>query len=105
MWVPPPSKGNWGITDMGYGIFDHYDLGNYNQKGSTETRFGSRSELNNMITEMHNNNIKVYADVILNHIYGDEAEREVNPAVKSYVFSQAFTNGAQHTPYPTNEIT
>lgn len=105
MWVPPPSKGNWGITDMGYGIFDHYDLGNYNQKGSSETRFGSRSELNSMITAMHNNNIKVYADVILNHIYGDEAEREVNPAVKSYVFSEAFTNGAQHTPYPTNEIT
>lgn len=105
MWVPPPSKGNWGITDMGYGIFDHYDLGNYNQKGSTETRFGSRTELNNMITAMHNNNIKVYADVILNHIYGDEAEREVNPAVKSYVFNEAYTNGAQHTPYPTNEIT
>ncbi|MHB8929171.1 MAG: alpha-amylase family glycosyl hydrolase [Melioribacteraceae bacterium] len=105
MWVPPPSKGNWGITDMGYGLFDHYDLGNYNQKGSTETRFGSRSELNSMITTMHNNSIKVYADVILNHIYGDEAEREVNPAVKSYVFSEAFTNGAQHTPYPTNEIT
>ena len=105
MWIPPPSKGNWGITDMGYGLFDHYDLGNYNQKGSTQTRFGSRSELNSMITAMHNNNIKVYADIILNHIYGDEAEREVNPAVKSYVFNEAFTNGAQHTPYPTNEIT
>ncbi|MHB1687296.1 MAG: alpha-amylase family glycosyl hydrolase [Ignavibacteriaceae bacterium] len=105
MWVPPPSKGNWGITDMGYGLFDHYDLGNYNQKGSTETRFGSRTELNNMITTMHSNNIKVYADIILNHVYGDEPEREVNPAVKCYVFSEAFTNGAQHVPYPTNEIT
>ncbi len=105
VWVPPPSKGNWGITDMGYGIFDHYDLGNYNQKGSVETRFGSRTELNNMISTMHTQNIKVYADVILNHVYGDETEREVNPAVKSYVFAEAFTNGAQHVPYPTNEIT
>jgi len=105
LWVPPPSKGNWGIADMGYGLFDHYDLGSYNQKGSTETRFGSRSELNSMISTMHTNNIKIYADIILNHIYGGEPEREINPAVKSYVFSEAFTNGSQHTPYPTNEIT
>ncbi len=104
LWVPAPSKGNWGITDMGYGIFDHYDLGNYNQKGSIETRFGSRSELASMITTLRSNNIKVYADIILNHIYGDEAERQVNPAVKSYVFNEAFINGSQHTPYPTNEI-
>ena len=33
LWMPPPSKGNFGISDMGYGIFDHYDLGNYNQIG------------------------------------------------------------------------
>ena len=49
LWVPCPAKGNWGITDMGYGIYDHYDLGNYFQKGSTETRFGSRQALTNML--------------------------------------------------------
>lgn len=41
LWIPAPSKGNWGIYDMGYGVYDHYDLGNYDQKGSVETRFGS----------------------------------------------------------------
>ncbi|HSV88580.1 MAG TPA: alpha-amylase family glycosyl hydrolase [Bacteroidales bacterium] len=105
IWIPPPSKGNWGITDMGYGVFDHYDLGNYYQKGSIETRFGSRLELINMITAMRNHNIKVYADIVLNHIYGGESEREVNPVVKSYVFNEAVINGIQRTPYPTNEIT
>jgi len=105
IWVPPPSKGNWGITDMGYGIYDHYDLGNYNQKGSIETRFGSRSELEAMIDSMHNNNIEVYADVILNHIYANEEDDlEYNPAVECYVESEAYTNGSQHVPYPTNEI-
>ncbi|MGD8779793.1 MAG: alpha-amylase family glycosyl hydrolase [Ignavibacteria bacterium] len=104
MWVPPPSKGNWGITDMGYGLFDHYDLGNYNQKGTTETRFGSRSELEAMIDSMHNNDIEVYADIILNHIYGNEDQLEENPAVRYYVFHEAFTNGSQHVPYPTNEV-
>lgn len=104
MWVPPPSKGNWGIIDMGYGLFDHYDLGNYNQKGSTETRFGSRSELEAMIDSMHNNDVDVYADIILNHIYTNEDQLENNPAVKQYVFDKAYRNSTQYQAYPTNEI-
>ena len=28
LWTPIPAKGNWGIYDSGYGIYDHYDLGN-----------------------------------------------------------------------------
>ena len=110
IWVPPPSKGNWGIIDMGYGLYDHYDLGNYNQKGSVETRFGSRSELESMMAAMHDTahqqpKIEVYADIILNHMYGSGENAEANPAVKQYVFDEAFRNGSQFTPYPTNEIT
>lgn len=105
LWVPAPSKGNFGIVDMGYGVFDHYDLGNYDQKGTIETRFGSRSELEAMITKMHSNNIEVYADIILNHIYTNEDQAEDNPAVKAYVFDEAYRNGAQFQAYPTNEIT
>jgi alpha-amylase len=104
IWVPVPAKGNFGIYDMGYGIFDPYDLGNYNQKGTTETRFGSRTELQQMITTMHTNGIDVYSDVVLNHLYTDDSQDESNPAVKQYVFDQAFRNGQQYSPYPTNEI-
>jgi len=105
LWVPSPAKGNFGIYDMGYGIFDHYDLGNYNQKGTVETRFGSRSELQSMIGKMHTNGIQVYADIVLNHLYTSDAESEVNPAVKKYVFDQAYRNNTQYQAYPTNEIT
>ncbi|WP_084555870.1 T9SS type A sorting domain-containing protein [Alkaliflexus imshenetskii] len=110
IWIPSPAKGNWGIYDMGYGIYDHYDLGNYNQKGSIETRFGSRSELENMISAMHDVSqgkpkVNVYADIILNHIYSSDEDAEINPAVKQYVFDEAFRNGQQYVPYPTNEIT
>ena len=104
LWVPSPAKGNFGIYDMGYGIFDPYDLGNYNQKGTTETRFGSRSELEQMISTMHTNQIDVYADIVLNHLYTGDSEDESNPAVKQYVFDQAYRNGTQYSPYPTNEI-
>ncbi|MBL7743234.1 MAG: T9SS type A sorting domain-containing protein [Chitinophagaceae bacterium] len=110
LWVPPPSKGNFGIYDMGYGLYDHYDLGNYNQKGTTETRFGSRSELNSMLTAAHSTTggasyMNIYADIILNHIYTGESESQSNPAVKQYVFDKAYRNSTQYQAYPTNEIT
>jgi alpha-amylase len=109
IWIPAPSKGNWGITDMGYGIYDHYDLGNYNQKNTVETRFGSRAELENMIATMHNTAggapyLNVYADAVLNHVYSGDENDEANPAVKGYVFDEAFRNSTQYVPYPTNEI-
>ncbi len=68
LWTPIPAKGNWGIYDSGYGIYDHYDLGNYDQKGSIETRYGSRAELERMIATMHASGINVYSDVVLNQL-------------------------------------
>ena len=26
LWTPIPAKGNWGIYDSGYGIYDHYEV-------------------------------------------------------------------------------
>ena len=34
-----------GIYDSGYGVFDHYDLGDKLQKGNYQTRYGSRTQL------------------------------------------------------------
>lgn len=110
VWTPSPAKGNFGIYDMGYGLFDHYDLGNYNQKGTTETRFGSRAELLAMIDSMHTHGVEVYVDVVLNHIYTGSSEEESNPAVKQYIFDEAKRDLSgdgvpeQYSPYPTNEI-
>ena len=103
LWTPVPAKGNWGIIDNGYGIYDHYDLGSYNQKGSVETRFGSREELEHMLTTMHKEpRIDVYSDVVLNHMYGGDENEEPNPAVKAYVFGHAC--GERYAPYPSDEI-
>ena len=103
LWVPPPSKGNWGIIDNGYGVFDHYDLGNYFQKGTVETRFGSKEELLNMLSVMHSApRIEVYADVVLNHMYANEEDLEINPAVKEYVFGEA--HHGKYTPFETNHV-
>ncbi|MBL7794813.1 MAG: T9SS type A sorting domain-containing protein [Saprospiraceae bacterium] len=74
VWTPPPTKGFAGPWDMGYGPYDYFDLGEFNSKGATRTRHGSRAQLNAMITAMHNNGLKVMADIVLNHRGGGDAQ-------------------------------
>jgi alpha-amylase len=102
VWTPPPAKGNFGIYDMGYGLFDHFDLGNYTQKGTTETRFGSRAELQAMIAAMHAQGLEVYTDTVLNHVFTDYHELEPNPAVKAYIAGEAHAGA--NLAYPINEV-
>ncbi|MEO1263827.1 MAG: alpha-amylase [Bacteroidota bacterium] len=74
IWLPPATKGLDGPNTMGYDPTDYFDFGNYNQNGSTETRFGSKSELQNLINTAHAENMKVYADIVLNHNSGGQLE-------------------------------
>lgn len=34
VWMPPAYKGEHGVEDVGYGVYDLYDLGEFDQKGS-----------------------------------------------------------------------
>ena len=65
-WFPPPTKGASGGYSMGYDLYDNYDLGNYYQKGTTETRFGSLSELQAAAAACGN----VLLDLVANHMTG-----------------------------------
>jgi alpha-amylase len=66
IWIPPSVK-NESPYYVGYSPFDHYDLGDKFQKGSTNTRLGTKDELLRMIAVMHANGIEVVQDVVLNH--------------------------------------
>ena len=78
MWLPPACKAaNMDGMSMGYDPYDFYDLGNIDQKGSVKTWFGSQEELEELIAEAHTHNMQVYADMVLNHTNGADAE-EVN---------------------------
>lgn len=72
VWYPSPSKGSAGGYSMGYDPYDHYDFGEFNQKGSIETRFGSRQELMNSISAFHSLGIQVFADAVMEHMNGGE---------------------------------
>jgi len=44
---------------MGYDIYDYYDLGEFDQKGSVRTWFGSKDELAELIGSAHENGLQV----------------------------------------------
>lgn len=75
VWLPPAYKGQGGIHDVGYGVYDTYDLGEFNQKGSVPTKYGTKSEYLAAITALQGAGLQVLADIVLNHRMGaDECE-------------------------------
>lgn len=66
LWLPPMTKGG-GDNDVGYGVYDLWDLGEFDQKGTVRTKYGTKKELHQAIKALHDQDIKVYADVVLNH--------------------------------------
>ncbi|RFS17889.1 alpha-amylase [Emticicia sp. C21] len=76
VWVPSACKGAEGAKSRGYDIYDHYDLGEFNQKDTVRTKYGTKEQYLNMIKKLHENGIQVYADIVLNHLAGaDENEK------------------------------
>lgn len=74
IWLPPVYKGTTN-NDVGYGAYDLYDLGEFDQKGSIRTKYGTKKELKKLLKKLKENNIDIYADVVLNHKAGaDKAE-------------------------------
>lgn len=75
VWLPPAYKGSEGVNDVGYTVYDLYDLGEFEQKGSIPTKYGSKEEYIAAIKELKEQGIDVYADVSLDHKMGaDETE-------------------------------
>lgn len=73
VWTPPANKGFAGTFDMGYGVYDYYDFGSFDQKGTIRTRHGNTAQLQAMIDALHQAGLNVMADIVLNHRAGAEA--------------------------------
>ncbi len=78
VWLPPAYKGHGGGQDVGYGVYDMYDLGEFDQKGSVRTKYGTREELLRAVETARASGLQVYWDVVLNHRLGGDEEEEVN---------------------------
>ncbi|MEH2454061.1 alpha-amylase [Nostoc sp.] len=77
VWLPPAYKGTGGGYDVGYGVYDMYDLGEFDQKGSVRTKYGTKDEYIAAVKAAKDAGIRVYADVVLNHKLGADQEEEV----------------------------
>jgi len=77
VWLPPACKGAAGTNDTGYGIYDLFDLGEFDQKGTIPTKYGTKDEYLNAVKTLKENNINVIADIVLNHKMGADETEEV----------------------------
>ncbi|MEW5852746.1 MAG: alpha-amylase family glycosyl hydrolase [Myxococcota bacterium] len=67
LWLPPPTKGADGVADVGFALFDRFDLGDRDQRGTVRTRYGTLAELQSMVRTAHRYGIRVYFDTVMNH--------------------------------------
>src|SRR5947209_6877105 len=66
LWLPPPAKGG-SVFSVGYDLFDPFDLGDKNQRGTTATKYGTKDQLIQVVETAHRFGIRVYFDNIMNH--------------------------------------
>lgn len=72
VWLPPAYKGMRGVASEGYDVYDIYDLGEFDQKGTIATKYGTRQEYIDAIATAQQHGLEVYADIVLNHMGGAE---------------------------------
>lgn len=81
IWLPPAYKGAGGAMDVGYGVYDLYDLGEFDQKGSIPTKYGTKNEYLEAIVQLQQAGIEVYGDIVLDHLMGADKTQTIK-AVK-----------------------
>lgn len=102
LWLPPAYKGTGGGYDVGYGVYDLFDLGEFDQKGSTRTKYGTKAEYISAIAAAHKAGIRIYADAVFNHKMGADLDEEAqatpfdpenrNEAIGDYQTIKAWTH-------------
>ncbi|KAK8002234.1 ubiquitin thioesterase OTU1 [Apiospora arundinis] len=73
---PPACKGAGGSETNAYDVYDLYDLGEFEQKGSRATKWGSKEDLVELSRKAEEVDVGLYFDAVLNHKAGaDEKEK------------------------------
>ena len=66
IWLPPGCKAS-SPKGNGYDIYDLYDLGEFDQKGSRATKWGTKEELVELCQTAKRLGVGVIWDAVLNH--------------------------------------
>lgn len=95
VWMPPAFKAT-NEKDVGYGVYDLFDLGEFNQKGTVRTKYGFKEDYLQAIQALKEQGIQPMADVVLNHkAAADNREAfqviEVDPVDRTVELGEPFT--------------
>ena len=63
VWLPPAYKGAAGSKSVGYDVYDTYDLGEFEQKGSVATKYGTKECYLRAVQEFQKNGIEVLKEL------------------------------------------
>lgn len=104
VWTPPAYKAMNGIDDVGYGVYDVYDLGEFDQKGTVRTKYGTKDEYHAAIHACHQAGLHVYPDIVLNHKLGADSTEEVeavrvSPENRNYELDSEYVTAEAETVY------
>lgn len=118
VWLPGMAKGSagfsgpvnnqkfivGGIYDAGYGVFDHYDLGDKQQSGHYQTCYGSRTQLTRCIAMLRANGLDAYEDMVTNQVGIFANVKPVAPTYLWYQYKNAFDSigGGRFPKYTTD---
>ena len=94
VWMPPAFKAT-NEKDVGYGVYDLFDLGEFQQKGTVRTKYGFKEDYLQAIQALKAQGIQPMADVVLNHkAAADHMEAfqviEVDPEDRTVQLSEPF---------------
>jgi len=92
LWLPPAYKGTRGKYSEGYDVYDLYDLGEFDQKETVATKYGTKEQYVALIRAAQAAGLTVYADIVMNHMGGAEETEcievyEVDPENRNKIIS------------------
>ncbi len=101
IWAPPPTKAPTGLGtkwgNVGYSMYDHFDIGDVPQRGSYATRYGTRGSLRNMVDAAHRLDVNIIPDIVMNH-------RGNGPDFRSYLGMTPTDFHVEWSPNYCNEL-
>ncbi len=77
VWLPPVYKGQGGADSVGYDVYDLFDLGEFDQKGTVATKYGDKQQLQNAVQILASHGIGTLLDTVLNHKMGADEKQAV----------------------------
>jgi len=92
VWLPPAYKGQAGANDVGYGVYDLYDLGEFDQKAPFPP-IRHQDVRAAAVRALRDAGVQALGDIVLNHRMGADGSESVlatecDPANRSELVSE-----------------